>query len=506
MKTRIPLRSRIFLILSALMGITIMGALTMFWYTFRIENLITTIIEKDLSAFQSAQALEIALVNQKGYVTYFFQDGDPDWLRQLAEHRRIFQTRLHEAQQKAATQMQRTALAHIEAQYGQYTMLKDQVINLYEARRHEEGFAIHQQARHYFFSLLELCESYRKMFADDIQAARTQSHIEAARLRFIALAGLALSLVLAVFLAMILIAQILGPMARLFAATSRDGPAEPTNNVVDALSRKVHGLLENVDQTKMALARSRESLLHAEKLAMVGKLAAGMAHSIRNPFTSVKMRLFSLSRSLELDSIQKEDFDVISEEIRHIDTIVQNFLEFSRPPKLVMQHISPSSVVDMAMQLLRHRLRSYDVTAAVERTQPLPAVGVDPEQLKEVLVNLMINACEAMTGGGHIAISERVQAGAAGPSTVIEIADNGPGIAHEHLQNIFQPFFTTKKEGTGLGLSIVDRIVHEHGGELTVQSKEGLGTTFTISLPIKEDGAPGNSESETRGENAPAEN
>jgi signal transduction histidine kinase len=143
-------------------------------------------------------------------------------------------------------------------------------------------------------------------------------------------------------------------------------------------------------------------------MAMVGKLAAGMAHSVRNPFTSVKMRLFSLSRSLKLSGTQKEDFDVISEEIDHIDTIVQNFLEFSRPPKLRMQPVSPSTVVDTAIQLLRYRLESYNVKAIIHRDKMLPAVDADPDQLKEVLVNLMVNACEAMTGGGTIDIHERV--------------------------------------------------------------------------------------------------
>ncbi len=484
MKAKIPLRSRIFLILSALMAITAVGALTMVWYTMRMENLITTVIEKNLGAFQAAQALEVALVNQKGYVTYFFQDGDPEWLQQLAAHRRIFETRLKEAQGKAGSLNQRETLARIEDQYTAYTRLKDEVIRHYKEGRRDEGTPIHQQTRQGFFNLIDLCETYRQMHAADIEAARALSRVEAGRLRYIAAGGLLIGLALAVLLAFILIGQILGPVTRLFAETSRNGSVEPTNNVVAALSQRVHGLLENVDQTQMELARSRESLLHAEKLAMVGKLAAGMAHSIRNPFTSVKMRLFSLSRSLEMDSVQKEDFDVISEEIRHIDTIVQNFLEFSRPPKLIMQHISPSSVVDMAMQLLRHRLRSYDVSAAVERTHPLPAVGVDPEQLKEVLVNLMINACEAMPNGGHITVTERVAEGSDGASAVIEVNDNGPGIPPDCLPKIFQPFFTTKEDGTGLGLSIVDRIIHEHGGGIKVQSREGSGTTFTISLPI----------------------
>ena len=140
-----------------------------------------------------------------------------------------------------------------------------------------------------------------------------------------------------------------------------EGDPDLAGDEVKALSHSVRGLIQNVDQTQSELQKSRESLLQADKMALVGKLAAGMAHSIRNPFTSVKMRLFSLNRSLKLSDTQKEDFDVISEEIRHVDTIVQNFLEFSRPPKLKIQSISPSVVVDQAIALLKHRLKSYDV-------------------------------------------------------------------------------------------------------------------------------------------------
>jgi len=222
-------------------------------------------------------------------------------------------------------------------------------------------------------------------------------------------------------------------------------------------------------------------------LAMVGKLAAGMAHSIRNPFTSVKMRLFSLNRALALTDDQREDFQVISDEIRHIDTIVQNFLEFSRPPKLKMQDISPSLVVDLAVQLLSHRLKSYDVNLSVVRNRNLPEIYGDPEQLKEVLVNLLVNACEAMEGGGEIVIHEEVISnGSSVAAAVIRVSDNGPGVPDHLQEKIMQPFFTTKEEGTGLGLSIAARIIKEHSGNLAIEPKPGMGATFCITLPAKE--------------------
>jgi len=192
---------------------------------------------------------------------------------------------------------------------------------------------------------------------------------------------------------------------------------------------------------------------------------------------------------LNLSEIQKDDLRVISEEIRHIDTIVQNFLEFSRPPKLVLQKTSPSVIVDSAIQLLGQRLKSYDVSIHVDRRRPLPEIELDPEQLKEVFVNLIVNACEAMTGGGTITIRENVQPVAIEIyryAIVISLKDTGPGISDTIIEKIFQPFFTTKEEGTGLGLSIATRIIAEHQGHLDVVSEEGAGANFVITIPIRE--------------------
>ncbi len=281
--------------------------------------------------------------------------------------------------------------------------------------------------------------------------------------------------------------QILEPLRRLTLEAHRDSEPIRAEDEVKTLSRRVRVLLHNVDHTQSELEKSRTSLAQAEKLALVGKLAASMAHSIRNPFTSVQMRLFSLSRSLDLDEVQKEDLEVISAEIRHIDTIVQNFLEFSRPPKLKIQDGSPSSVVDAALRLLQYRLKSYEVTVTVNRPIPLPGTRIDIEQLKEVVVNLIINACEAMPPGGSIVIEERTEINPyLGPAAVIVVRDNGPGIPSHLREKIFQPFFTTKEQGTGLGLSIAQRIITELGGRLELESTEGRGATFIITLPCLE--------------------
>ena len=486
---KINLGTRIYVILIALVFITMAGGMVTVWYTYRMEHLLTSVTEKDIAAFQTAEALEIALVNQKGFVSYYFIEGDPEWLRQLGEFRQIFKERLNDALYMAESEREREALYRIKAEYARYITIKDRVIAYYQKGNREAGSALHRQVRDLFFTVLELCEKYKDIHKERILQAESDSQTQAANLRIIAATAVGTGFMLAVALAFVMGSQILGPVRRLTAEVGREENAGTAGDEVEALSHGVRGLIQNVDQTQTELQKSRESLLQAEKMALVGKLAAGMAHSIRNPFTSVKMRLFSLNRSLKLSDTQKEDFDVISEEIRHVDTIVENFLEFSRPPKLKIQPVSPSTVVDQSVQLLKHRLKSYEVEVTIEREQNLPEIDADPDQLKEVLVNLVVNACEAMEKGGSSVIREQESTA---PSkdrlAVIRVSANGPGIPESLRDKVLQPFYTTKKEGTGLGLSIAVRIIAEHNGRMDVESNQGGGTTFTISQPLKEPG------------------
>lgn len=225
----------------------------------------------------------------------------------------------------------------------------------------------------------------------------------------------------------------------------------------------------------------------SEKLAKLGELASSLAHSIRNPLTSIRMRLYSLKR-LGLPPAQTGDLEVICEEISYLDNIIQDFLEFARPFKLKKQKSSPSDVVDKAVQLFRDHSESNRVDLRIRRKSPLSAVSIDPARLKEALLNLLLNAGEALEkGNGSIVIEE--EAGVVeqlGPVVNIKVSDNGIGIPDVIQSEVFEPFFTSKETGTGLGLSIAKRIVHEHGGRIDLDSNEGSGASFTITLPMND--------------------
>lgn len=485
---RVSLRKRILILLSALVIITIGGGLVSIVFSLAMDRFVTSVIDSDVGGLQAAQELEKSVCMQKGFVTYFFQTQDTSWLEQLKKHHSEFEMWLRRARQWAATEEERQLINEIDALYVRFSYARDEVIDLYKEGKRDAGFELHKKVRTQFLQLIDLCNQYRIAHERRIDRAHEQIKERSNLITLLSILGLASVMALAVVLAYVLFNQVLGPIRELALEASTAKSEGASADEVEALSLRFHNLMADVDQTKTKLKWSREHLQQAEKWALVGKLAAGVAHSVRNPLTSVKMRLFSMERSLNLAPTQKDDFEVISEEIRHIDTILGNFLEFSRPPKLKMQKVSPSDAVDTAVQLLHHRLESYDVKVFVQRAGRLPVTLADPDQLKEVLVNLMVNACEAMVDSGKITISEEVSTSDdAAPVVVIRVSDTGPGVPDSIHAKLFQPFFSTKEEGTGLGLSIATRIVEEHGGWLDLKSTEGLGATFIITLPIREE-------------------
>ena len=485
-RSRLGLRARVYLLLGGLLLVNMAGPIIMVWYAAMARDLYTTTADKDLAALTAAHELENALLNQKGYATYYYLSHDPAWLAKLDESRRSFSLWLERIRNDLGAPEAVGLVDEIASAYKRYAVAKDNVIALYQQGRVETAKGQHWSVRDDFDGLREQCERFKAFYRDRMRHT-SQVYLERTDMVMgVAVIGVVINATLGFFLASVLVGQILDPIRRLAWGGQGKDVAAGLSDEVKAIGQKFRALEKDVDQAHLDLEQSRDHLMQSEKLAMAGKLAAGVAHTIRNPLTSVKLRLFSLERGLKLDPSQQEDFEVIAEEIGHIDTIVRNFLEFARPPKLTAQPVSLSAVVDTTLTLLKHRLESYNVVVTVERGRPLPEINADPDQLKEALVNLVLNACEAMIEGGEIVIRE--ETGVLEPYgriLAVRVTDSGPGIAPALLERIFQPFFTTKGEGSGLGLAIVKRIVDEHGGWITAQSPEGRGASFTMVFPYE---------------------
>lgn len=485
---QLGLSIRIFIIMFLLLCTTFGMGLTAIWYADQFNKMLNTVIVEDMAALQASREIETELANQKGFVTYYFLDGDPKWLNELAVHRQAFMRWFNIAYKIDKKPAQRALLDQIQLKYGKYITEKDQVIGLYKGGDRRAGEALHWKVREHFFELNGLCIQYMHANEFNIKQVQEISHLRLKRISTTAVIFMSASLLLVILLAFVMISQVLVPIRRLAKNTTVSESIGSTGNEVRTLSRRVYSLMKDMDRTRSELEQSQELLLNSEKLALCGKLATEVAHSIRNPMTSINMRLFSLKRSLELSDFQQEDFEVVSEEMRRLDNIVRNFLEFSRPHKLKKQRIIISEVIDKTLDLLCHRLELHSVDIIRKQSAKLPAIEADSELLKEVFVNLMVNACEAMQDGGEIVISEEeALAEKIGRAVVVKVQDNGPGMSEEVRKRVLEPFETTKADGTGLGLFIAVRIIEEHGGTLELRSKEGQGTMFILTFPASEE-------------------
>jgi signal transduction histidine kinase len=237
---------------------------------------------------------------------------------------------------------------------------------------------------------------------------------------------------------------------------------------------------------RVELGESRARAARQEKLASLGTLAAGVAHEIRNPLTAINVRVHSLKKNLAANSSEQEDALVIGHEIQRLERIVQEFLQFARPGEPKLLAVSIDSLLARLQALFGPQLEKSSIRLNLE-SLPDTWVRVDPHQIEQVLINLIQNAAESMTGDGTITLRVRTGtrrlAAHVRPAVILEVSDTGKGIPPEVRQRMFDPFFTTKEEGTGLGLAIAARIVEKHGGALECRSELNRGTTFSILLP-----------------------
>jgi two-component system, NtrC family, sensor kinase len=223
-------------------------------------------------------------------------------------------------------------------------------------------------------------------------------------------------------------------------------------------------------------------LFRSEKLASIGKLAAGVAHEINNPLTGILTNASLLLEDLPVDDPRHEDADVIVRETIRCREIVKRLLDFARQTKPLKQTTNINTIIDNIIFLVRNQASFRNISIVKNLTDNLPMIMADTDQIQQVFINIILNAAEAMPKGGTLDITSNLLS----KSDQIEIkfTDSGIGISEEVKEKIFDPFFTTKDQGTGLGLSISYGIIEQHGGTINVESKKGIGSTFTILLPV----------------------
>lgn len=254
------------------------------------------------------------------------------------------------------------------------------------------------------------------------------------------------------------------------------------NDEIGDLGRNFNQMVQQLRESREEIERlHRTQMSRAEHLATLGELATGLAHEIRNPLAGIAGVIEIIGRDLPTTSPARTVVKEVRQEISRINHIVTDLLQTARPHPPKVRKSDLNTTVEHAVMLGRQQALAKSVDIVLHKSASPLEVEHDSDQIHQVLLNLLLNALQAIEANGKVAVTVKPN----GSAAIVEVADNGRGIAPQHLPNIFRPFYTTKGDGTGLGLSLARRIVEDHHGRVDVASAVGHGTTFSVVLPLQ---------------------
>jgi signal transduction histidine kinase len=288
--------------------------------------------------------------------------------------------------------------------------------------------------------------------------------------------------------------EAVAPLQRLVAAMRRAEAGELTVHADEGRPDELGVAARGFDATLAALRRSqaeleafyKERMVRADRFAAVGEMATGLAHEIKNPLAGLSGALELLAEDLAAHPRHVEVVGEMQHQVRRLANTMESLLSFARPPKARLRATDVNATVEKVLFLIRQQLRGGCVRVDPRLGPEVPPVLADPSQLEQVLLNICLNACQAMGADGQGTLTVRSQAGDG--TVTVEVQDTGPGIPQEVRAHVFKPFFTTKREGNGLGLAISARILADHGGHIGYRCPPEGGTVFTVTLRQAEGG------------------
>jgi signal transduction histidine kinase len=292
--------------------------------------------------------------------------------------------------------------------------------------------------------------------------------------------------------AVVLAKRITGPLQKLVEGTVRISKGDFTQTIsvgsrdeIGDLARSFNEMTKDLLETRRRMEDANLKLIQAEKLASIGRISASIAHEIRNPLTSVKLNIQKLMQNEHLDEEEKEHLSISQEGIGQIEKFIKELLNFTRVSDLNPERFSVVQIVEESLKMMRNSFQEKKIVLEKNFAADLPSVVVDGDKIRQVFLNILRNAVEAVEEGGKIglALSRVKENGVA--RIKVRISDDGCGIPEKDWENIFEPFYTTKPSGFGLGLSNARKIVEQHRGSLRVTKTKGKGTTFEVRIPCE---------------------
>jgi signal transduction histidine kinase len=466
-----------------LLGVCLAGA----WHINRLQTNLTRLLSRNVASLQAAQGLEIHVRRLRYHTLLYLLSPPaqrPQEQKQVEDDQQDVERSLELVRGSASTAEERACVAAIEDGYRRY---RNELAELRQDRPPTDPAAL--MAAHPVQLVVDPCGQLLDLNKQAMRQTAEESSRVSGRLSLAMLLlglggpvsgllsgyGIARGLSRSIYRLSVRVQDMAQHLDRDVAALQLTPDGDITR-----LDRQLQHVVGRVAEVAESLQRHQRELLRAEQLAAVGQMAAGVAHEVRNPLTSIKMLVEAARRRGGGQALTGEDLEVIHGEVVRLEGTVQGFLDFARPPRPRRSACDLAGVVAGAADLVRARARQQGVAIDLRGPGgPVPA-EVDREQIRTVLVNLFLNALDAMPRGGRLGVE--LEAGRPA-GAVLRVSDTGGGIAPEIAGRLFTPFATTKPAGTGLGLSISRRLVEEHGGRISAANRPGGGAVFTIVMP-----------------------
>jgi two-component system, NtrC family, sensor histidine kinase HydH len=470
-------------------GLVLFGTcLVSAWYVHRLQANLASILSENVTSLEAAQELEIRVRQLRFHCFLYLIDPTPVHREPIEQDHENFEAALRVAHASAITPEELRCVQQIEEGYRQYHSEIDQLLATppQDASRAALANLVDSHpVRHVVEPSQELLRVNKQMMESTRQESQRVAHQALFLMILIGVVGpvsglitgygVARGLSRSIYQLSVRVRDMAHRLERDVASVSIEADGDLEN-----LDRQLQQVVQQVEEVTERQQQHQRDMLRAEQLAAVGQLAASVAHEVRNPLTSVKMLVELAVRPRDPKPLTFSDLRVIHREITRLEHTVQSFLDFAKLPQPQRTACDLREVLAEAIGLVEARAKQQKVAIAMHRPDQAVPVAVDRGQFCTVIVNLCLNALDAMPHGGRMELNlQRSDAN----EIALAVNDSGCGIVPEMSGRLFTPFASTKATGTGLGLSLSRRIVEEHGGHVTAENRPEGGASFTIWLP-----------------------
>jgi signal transduction histidine kinase len=476
------------------MAIILAGGFLIISFIYRIQDETNALMDENVRSARMAKELNLSLYDiRAASLTYLFDRSD-ERIAALQQKQNEFIALLNKAKESANTEEEKTMVQQISALFSNYQQTLTNALEL-----HKKGWIgqpaklIVHASQDLINTILEKTNTFivTNEMAQAAYEASIKKNDDIIRTAMYALGvgGIILGLILGWMIARI----ILNPIYKLVLKVRDAAGSEVVEHIkmspgkeLEELDLHINRLIGRINQAHEDLQKNRELLDRSSKLAAIGKIAPALAHEIRNPLTAIKMLIYAMMQEPGISKDKQHDLEIITHEINRVEGFLQNFLKYARPSKPQMQMIAIVPVVQETLYLMQPRFKQSNITLVENHEQENLRLKADPDMIKQVVMNLVLNAIESMNQDGTLTFSTMVNA--EDPDNrifQISISDTGPGIPDDIKDSLFDPFVKGKDQGIGLGLSISLRIAELHHGWISAMNNSGKGATFTVHLPMK---------------------